>query len=97
MINYNITERDVYVYNLLIEWWRLWFTLIREGAIFRFPYKCVITNVLFICNTVYIRPVRSNQFLILHIKYNTYLYFSIICINNFYKKIVTFGHKAFKV
>ena len=43
------------------------------------------------------RPVRSIQFLILHIKYNTYLYFSIICINNFYKKIVTFGHEAFKV
>ena len=46
---------------------------------------------------LYSRPVRSNQFVILHIKYNTYLYFSIICINNFYKKIVTFGHKAFKV
>ena len=43
------------------------------------------------------RPVRSIQFLILHIKYNTYLYFSIICVNNFYKKIVTFGHEAFKV
>ena len=47
--------------------------------------------------TLYTRPVRSIQFLILHIKYNTYLYFSIICINNFYKKIVTFGHEAFKV
>ena len=47
--------------------------------------------------TLYSRPVRSIQFLILHIKYNTYLYFSIICINNFYKKIVTFGHEAFKV
>ena len=46
---------------------------------------------------MYIRPVRSNQFVILHIKYNTYLYFSIICINNFYKKIVTFGHEAFKI
>ena len=46
---------------------------------------------------LYSRPVRSIQFLILHIKYNTYLYFSIICINNFYKKIVTFGHEAFKV
>ena len=46
---------------------------------------------------MYNRPVRSIQFLILHIKYNTYLYFSIICINNFYKKIVTFGHEAFKV
>ena len=43
------------------------------------------------------RPVRSIQFVILHIKYNTYLYFSIICVNNFYKKIVTFGHEAFKV
>ena len=47
--------------------------------------------------TLYSRPVRSIQFLILHIKYNTYLYFNIICINNFYKKIVTFGHEAFKV
>ena len=47
--------------------------------------------------TLYTRPVRSIQFLILHIKYNTYLYFSIICVNNFYKKIVTFGHEAFKV
>ena len=47
--------------------------------------------------TLYSRPVRSNQFLILHIKYNTYLYFSIICINNFYKKIVTFGHEAFSL
>ena len=35
---------------------------------------------------MYVKPVRSNQFVILHIKYNTYLYFSIICINNFYKK-----------
>ena len=51
---------------------------------------------LYIC-TLYTRPVRSIQFLILHIKYNTYLYFSIICVNNFYKKIVTFGHEAFKV
>ena len=48
-------------------------------------------------NVLNIRPVRSIQFLILHIKYNTYLYFSIICVNNFYKKIVTFGHEAFKV
>ena len=47
--------------------------------------------------TLYSRPVRSIQFLILQVKYNTYLYFSIICINNFYKKIVTFGHEAFKV
>ena len=47
--------------------------------------------------TLYTRPVRSNQCLILHIKYNIYLYFSIICINNFYKKIVTFGHESFKV
>ena len=31
------------------------------------------------------------------LKYNTYLYFSIICVNNFYKKIVTFSHEAFKV
>ena len=46
---------------------------------------------------MYTRPVRLNQFLMLHIKYNTYLYFSIICINNFYKKIVTFCHEAFKV
>ena len=43
------------------------------------------------------RPVRSIQFLILHIKYNTYLYLSIIYINKFYKKIVTFDHEAFKV
>ena len=47
--------------------------------------------------TMYSRPVRSIQFLIVQVKYNTYLYFSIICINNFYKKIVTFGHEAFKV
>ena len=46
---------------------------------------------------LYSRPVRSIQFLILHIKYNTYLYFSTICVNNVYKKIVTFGHEAFKV
>ena len=46
---------------------------------------------------MYTRPVRSIQFLILHINYNTYLYFNIICINNFYKKILTFGHEAFKV
>ena len=47
--------------------------------------------------TLYIRPVRSIPFLILQVKYNIYLYFSIICINNFYKKIVTFDHEAFKV
>ena len=52
---------------------------------------------LFITYTLYTRPVRSIQLLILQVKYNTYLYFSIICINNFYKKIVTFGHEAFKV
>ena len=52
---------------------------------------------IYIENRLYIRPVRSIQFLILHIKYNTYLYFSIICVNNVYKKIVTFGHEAFKV
>ena len=57
----------------------------------------VIYNMYNIQCTLYSRPVRSIQFLILHIKYNTYLYFSIICVNNFYKKIVTFGHEAFKV
>ena len=64
------------------------------------PVYCTLYR-LFGCINVqcrlYNRPVRSIQFLILHIKYNTYLYFSIICINNFYKKIVTFGHEAFKV
>ena len=59
-------------------------------------YQDKITNVC-VRNRITIRPVRSIQFLILHIKYNTYLYFSIICINIFYKKIVTFGHEAFKV
>ena len=44
---------------------------------------CTMYIVLY---NLYIRPVSSNQYLILHIKYNTYLYFSIICINNFYKK-----------
>ena len=56
--------------------------------------RCTLYNIQY---TLYTRPVRSIQFLILHIKYNTYLYFSIICINNFYKKIVTFGQEAFKV
>ena len=37
---------------------------------------------------LYSRPVRSDQFLILHIKYNTYLYFSIIYINNFFAYLV---------
>ena len=59
-----------------------------------YTVQCTVYSVQ--C-TVYSRPVRSIQLLILHIKYNTYLYFSIICINNFYKKIVTFGHEAFKV
>ena len=54
------------------------------------PVYCTIYIVQFIVQC-------TVQFLILHIKYNTYLYFSIICINNFYKKIVTFGHEAFKV
>ena len=59
-----------------------------------YSVHCTVYNVQ--C-TMYSRPVRSIQFLILHIKYNTYLYFSIICVNNFNKKIVTFGHEAFKV
>ena len=42
--------------------------------------QCTMYNVH--CK-VYNRPVSSNQFLILHIKYNTYLYVSIICINHF--------------
>ena len=66
-------------------------------------YHCIYSCITPGCKmyvvhcTLYSRPVRSIQCLILHIKYNTYLYFSIICINNFYKKIVTFGHEAFKV
>ena len=46
----------------------------------------VTFNVYNVHCTLYIRPVRSIQFVILHIKYNTYLYFSIICISNLYKK-----------
>ena len=61
-----------------------------------FGKLCAMYIVVMQC-TLYSRPVRSIQFVILHIKYNTYIYFSIICINNFYKKIVTFGHEAFKV
>ena len=69
---------------------------LRYTYIYLYIYIYIYIQYMNAC-TVYIRPVRSIHFLILHIKYNTYLYFNIICINNFYKKIVTFGHEAFKV
>ena len=64
---------------------------------FSYRYRFITYTHVHCTCILYSRPVRSIQFLFLHIKYNTYLYFSIICINNFYNKIVTFGHEAFKV
>ena len=61
------------------------------------PVYCTVYTVYTVYSIQYTVYCIHYTVYTVHINYNTYLYFSIICINYFYNKIVTFGHEAFKV